>query len=589
VMEALKNLEHASADQLAPHVAAVEKWMDHDDWWLQACAMPAASPLVLDARFYQRLLPKIAEIMAKNQRPGLSGAIRKVAQLAQNADPAIQQFAKAEFAKAYGDFPQRISAPGAQDMADGTAYMLRDAATVLADIPGGLDALYEAAKIRSPNATLPHKELYLQADASRFSPELKASMKQIILEDLVPEFIGTGHHPQSNRVYLRNEATGAEPIEWNFYYREPRMNGLVDLYQRADVRDHDWHDFGPKWNEMTWHFHTFDPPEKKLPGTGTRYREVTLPAGMEEWFNPGFDPAKAGWPSGRQPFGQKDGKLAGKLRGCGQDFCRCDQPMHTLWDKEVMLLTGTFEFPKPKEGRFYRVLVGGLSHVNAGEGFRIYINGKPLFKRDRGVGKREGGAPLAFYLDQSWWPEFANGKTTISAISFLRMDQNATNQHFSVWLQEMNVPPLGRDVILKSVTKVPMLSSEWQALQNPETFVDPEEGKFRWDGTFSPHPDISGSWKQIGSVAAIGDFKPDVPVQGNAPSLGNITFQDDGGTHDEFLIWSGDMLMDLRKNEAMKITPATIDGTAYLFIESGGFNARNGPDWKPPLHVMKRN
>jgi hypothetical protein len=114
VMEVLKNLEHASAGQLAPHVAAIEKWLDHDDWWLQACAMQAVSPLVVDTRFHQRLLPKIAGIMAKNQRPGLSGAIRKVAQLAQKADPAIQQFAKSEFAKAYGEFPERISARAAR-------------------------------------------------------------------------------------------------------------------------------------------------------------------------------------------------------------------------------------------------------------------------------------------------------------------------------------------------------------------------------------------------------------------------------------------------------------------------------------------
>jgi hypothetical protein len=168
------------------------------------------------------------------------------------------------------------------------------------------------------------------------------------------------------------------------------------------------------------------------------------------------------------------------------------------------------------------------------------------------------------------------------------MDQNATTQHFSVWLQEMDVPPLGRDVMLASATKVPMLSAEWQALQNPDTFVDPEEGKFRWDGTFAPNPELAGSWAQVGSVAAIEDFQPGAPAKGKTPPLGDITFHMDGATQDEFLIWSGDMLMDLRKNEALKITAATIEGTAYLFIEAGGFSARNGPDWKPPLHVMKR-
>lgn len=590
VMEALKNLEHASADQLAPHISAIEKWMDHDDWWLKACAVQASVPLVMDERFYQRLIPKIAGIMAKNQRPGLSNAIRNVARLAQKADEPVRKFAKTEFARAYGDFPELISAPGTQDMSSGTEYMLRAAATAVAEIPGGLDALYEVAKARFPNTALPHKELYLQADPERLGPDLQKSMKQIILDDLIPEYIGSGSHPQSNRLYLLNEATGAEPLEWGFYYREPRMLGLVDLYQRAGIHDYDWQDFGPKWDEMTWHFHTFDPPEEKLPGTGTRYREVTLPAGMQEWFKPGFDPEKAGWKTGRQPLGQRNGELADRLRGCNLDFCRCGQPMQTLWDKEVLLLTGSFQFPKLKEGHFYRLLVGGLSHVNAGDGFRIYVGGREMFVRERGVGRREGGAPLAFYIDKSWWPEFGDGETTISAISFLRMDQNTTNQHFSVWLQEMKVPPLDRTVILESVTKVPMLTSEWQALQIPDTFVDPDDGKFTWDGKFTNDPAITGSWTQIDSVASIEEFNPnELSKNIRGPSLGEITFKNDGSTDDEFLIWSGNMLMDLRKNEALKITHAKIDDSDFLFIESGGFNTRNGPDWTPPLHVMRKN
>jgi len=31
-----------------------------------------------------------------------------------------------------------------------------------------------------------------------------------------------------------------------------------------------------------------------------------------------------------------------------------------------------------------------------------------------------------------------------------------------------------------------------------------------------------------------------------------------------------------------------IDGTEYLFVESGGFHEKNGADWKCPLYVMKR-
>ncbi|MGB2820063.1 MAG: hypothetical protein WBF17_03720, partial [Phycisphaerae bacterium] len=53
-------------------------------------------------------------------------------------------------------------------------------------------------------------------------------------------------------------------------------------------------------------------------------------------------------------------------------------------------------------------------------------------------------------------------------------------------------------------------------------------------------------------------------------------------------IWSGDTLMDLERNQALKMTVKTVGGSDYLFIEAGGFSARNPKGWQPPLYVMKR-
>jgi len=590
VMEALKNLEYASADQLASHEAAIEKWLAHDDWWLQACAMKAASPLVTDKRFYKSLIPQIANHMATNQRPGLSGYFRDIAKLTRNADASIKAFAKEQFANAYAEYPEMISAPGGQDMSDGTEYMIRHVAQTLADTPGGLDALYEVSKKRFPDVSLPHKELYLEADTSRLGPKLQDSMKDIILEDLIPEYIGKGHHPQSNRGYLLNEATSTEPLDWGYYYREPRMAGLVELYQRAGIDDYNWHDHGPKWNEMEWQYFSFNPPEKKLPGTGARYREVTLPDGMDDWFKPSFNPRKAGWKSGKQPFGQQNGKLVDRLRGCNLDFCRCGQPMHTLWENEVMLLNGTFKFPKFKEGHFYRLIVGGMSHVHGGDGFRVYVDGKQMFERKDGVGKRQGAKPLAYYIDKSWWPQFNDKETQLAAISFLRVDQNTTRRHFSIWVQEMKVPPMDRSVILNSATKTPMKSAEWQALQDPDRNTGEDDGMHVWDGKFVSNTKVKGSWTQLGQVETIDGFKPGERIKGDkSDPFQEVTFKDDGATDDELVIWSDTTLMDLRKNRALKMTPKTIDGMEYLFIEVGGFDQKHGPDWQSPLYVMKRN
>ena len=590
VMKALEELQNASADQLAPHEAAIEKWLNHDDWWLQACAIQAAGPLVTDKRFYKRFIPMIAEIMATSPRAGMPGYFVDTAKLARNADKAIQEFAKKHFAQAYAEYPEQISAPGGQDMSDGTEYMLQHAAKAVAQTPGGLDALYAVAKERFPGISLPHKELYLQADPKRLGPELQESMKKIILEDLIPEYIGKGNHPESNRGYLMNEATSSEPIDWNFYYKEPRMAGLVDLYQRAGIDDYNWQDYGPKWNEMAWKYHSFNPPEKKLPGTGTRYREVTLPTGMQDWYMSGFDPAKHGWKTGKQPFGQKNGELVDGLRGCGYDFCRCDNPMHTLWENEVLLLNGEFHFPEFKEGYRYRILVGGMSHVNAGDGFKVYVEGKEMFERDEGVGRRQGGRPLTYHIDKTWWPAFQKNKTTIAAKSFLRIDQNEKRRHFSIWLQEMKAPPMGRDVILHSATKTPMRSAAWQSMQDTMRNTGEDEDKYVWDGEFVPNAKIQGSWTQLGQVQTMDEFEPGDRIHRDQRArYQEITFMDNGATDDGLVIWTDGMLLDLRKNEALKMAPRTINGMEYLFIEAGGFNTKNGPDWKAPLYVMKRN
>jgi|688.fasta_scaffold212492_3 hypothetical protein len=48
--------------------------------------------------------------------------------------------------------------------------------------------------------------------------------------------------------------------------------------------------------------------------------------------------------------------------------------------------------------------------------------------------------------------------------------------------------------------------------------------------------------------------------------------------------WSGDTLLDLARLEALKMTVKD----DYLFIEAGGFSAKNPLGWKSPLVVMKR-
>ena len=52
---------------------------------------------------------------------------------------------------------------------------------------------------------------------------------------------------------------------------------------------------------------------------------VTLPAGMENWFAPEFNPAKAGWKQGQMPIGQFFETPDDMLAAHRNDDC-ADQP-----------------------------------------------------------------------------------------------------------------------------------------------------------------------------------------------------------------------------------------------------------------------
>jgi hypothetical protein len=199
-----------------------------------------------------------------------------------------------------------------------------------------------------------------------------------------------------------------------------------------------------------WQYLTFDPAEKKDTPEGNRYRDVTLPAGSENWFAMEFDPAKAGWKTGKAPFGQKDGKQQALNAGCKVPHCGCNIPPATLWDKEVLLMRQTFEVPKLDPNHRYRIVVGGAGHTWSGEGFALYLNGKLVSEATEGYYK-SGGQPRGAIILNDLLPEFANGKVTVAVKAFLRQNGFRNNPappsgHMSVWLESAKLSPLALEI-----------------------------------------------------------------------------------------------------------------------------------------------
>lgn len=272
----------------------------------------------------------------------------------------------------------------------------------------------------------------------------KAALAPIIMDGMVPGYIA---NPRYNAALL-SEASGEKPKRASQFLRGA-IYRLTSFYRAAGVHDYDWRVFGPDLRKARWEYHSFDPKETMPKEKGNRYRKVTYPEGMENWFAPGFDARKAGWKSGLPPFGQLDGKLEPLSDNCTAPFCLCSQPPKTLWEKEVLLVRGTFEIPPLKEGHLYRIVVGGSAHVNAGEGFAIYANGKLLAESSAGVGKRQGGQPRGGHIYNDFRDAFQGGRVTIAATSFLRYNHPRDGVipprgHFTLWMEEAKIPPLGK-------------------------------------------------------------------------------------------------------------------------------------------------
>ena len=251
-----------------------------------------------------------------------------------------------------------------------------------------------------------------------------------------------------------------------------------------------------------------------------------------------------------------------------------------------------------QDGNRYRLRVNDGNRVGSGGGHIIYVNGKQLIETRTCNSRGSGGLPKGAYITREFLKPLNDGEVTIAVMTFLRFNDKykvkpttrVPQGKISVHLEQQTLPPMGDDLVRKSATIIPMLSSEWQAAQDPDDRERQASAvKYRYDGKFVSNPKVPGHWNVIGEVAEIAEFDPSQKFRRpNRPPFSALTFLGGGATSDATWIWSGDTLMDLNRYQALKMTPGTLEGTDYLFVEAGGFSTRNQPGWKSKLYVLKR-
>ncbi len=436
---ALRLVGLAPADELVKHVDAILPYLEHDEWWLQHSALEALAPVVSDKRVYQKILPAIGKFLASNHLYNTTAPLRWgiYPEKLRQADPEVAALARKELKEAYGSYvsythPLSYVTERVNDGMRGSIAM------TMSGVPGGYEMLYEIGRQRYPDQELPFAETFLKADTEALSPSLRKIVAEYRGKNLMPAYLA--QHADA----LAKEAQSIQPSRGGGV-----MDGLLTLYNELGNHEFDWRDYGPNRNQMQWWYHSFEPEEKWMHADDRlgRYREVTFPKGMEQWFAMEFDPAKAGWKRGLAPFGAADGKqeiISENLGKCRNDFCACHDPINTLWENDVLMLRGQFEVPPFEDGYRYRLLHGMICHPGSGGGYRLYINGKLFVEQKTGTDRRGGDIPIGKVIPKELWPEFQNGPVTLSAISFKKHHPRTKKYggNLCFFLQRMKVPPV---------------------------------------------------------------------------------------------------------------------------------------------------
>jgi len=314
----------------------------------------------------------------------------------------------------------------------------------MVEMEGG-KVVYPPAKIDKEITAFPKLPMASGAQLTAMAPALRP----IMVDKIIPEFT-------SNKTPVPSYLMRGLPLTVIAANEMPKkskptsslasqLDDVIEYYHLAGVDTYDWKPFGPDMRNGEWQYFTFDPAEKKTDFKGDRYRKVTYPNGMENWFAADFAAAKAGWKTGGAPFGQTNGKLEALNPKCRVSYCGCNIMPKTLWDKEVLLMRQTFQVPPLEKDHRYRITVGGAGHGWSGEGFALYLNGK-LISESTGGYYKSGGDPRGAFVFNELLPEFASGKVTIAVKGFLRQNGNKDQQappsgHLSVGMESAKLPP----------------------------------------------------------------------------------------------------------------------------------------------------
>ncbi len=284
---------------------------------------------------------------------------------------------------------------------------------------------------------------------------IAAFRKAMAAPAALPEFQGNVVAVET-APFWDDEMEAAEPKR----AEHERIVGTAHALKKDGSVDQDW-----KWEhywkpigkplpaDRNWRFITVDATEKKdtlEQYTGRRFRDITLPAAMENWYLPDFDDSH--WMEGKAPIGKGVWK---------HDGITLDTYPSTWGEGEFLLMRTTFEVDD-LNCKEYRVA------ILARQGFNVYLNGNKIHT----------------YI---WWqdhPRYSSIVLTQDQMKFLKKGKNVLAAYANDQY-EPNAPEhyAALDVRIEGITQADRESMD-RALEEVCSAEDRERLKGASDGGY---------------------------------------------------------------------------------------------------------
>ena len=369
---ALQALHHAPVELIRKNIPSILPWATHEDWWLRESAFMALMGLQEDEALFTKYLPTLTGILAKeynyNPHYQMIQQLRMASKKWKNDSPVgklmIAGFARAaRESKVLPDVGALArSREGATNMVESALALIKqapEAASGLAELlaAGGQLGVMDTPSlmkiVKDQDGEVSDRFVGLYPALETLPPEQKKKLSGILFNVFRPELI---------KRHKAAKDSGDCML----------LDMIIDL-TKLKKQVAGWQPIGrPAPAERVWHYCAVDPlteKEKLLPRESNRFRDITLPPGMEKWFSPEFDDSQ--WKSGHTPIG------VGVFKAHSHGLMWTATPDHSFknnsdWgDGEFLLMRTSFDVTD-LDNDYYRL------NILADQGYHIYLNGHKI-------------------------------------------------------------------------------------------------------------------------------------------------------------------------------------------------------------------